>query len=130
MGIVTGGNSTAGETYYLECSVETVEGVRPRDISISWTTPDRHTVVAENLTSHGNVTRGKLNFAPLTTSDNGEYTCTGRIRARSVGVNINSTYRMMVNVSSKFISHLSSQNISHHSLKLSSHLKLRKHSLK
>ena len=110
VGIVTGGNSTAGETYYLECSVETVEGVRPGDISISWTTPKGRNVGGENLTTRGNVTRGKLNFTPLTTSDNGEYTCTGKITAKSVGVDINDTYSITVNVSSKFLSHLSSQS--------------------
>jgi hypothetical protein len=42
--------------------VETVEGVRSRDISISWTTPDGTTVMSKNMTTTGRVARRSLIF--------------------------------------------------------------------
>ena len=96
------GSSTAGETYSLQCYVETVEGVRSRDISISWTTPNGTTVMSKNMTTTGRVTRGSLIFSPLTTSHSGQYICTGRISAETVGVNISESFIFTVNVSSKF----------------------------
>ena len=96
------GSSTAGEMYSLQCSVETVEGVRSRDISISWTTPDGTTVMSKNMTTTGRVARGSLIFSRLTTSHSGQYICTGRISAETVGVNISKSFSFTVNVSSKF----------------------------
>ena len=40
MMVTTSGLSIAGETLSLVCIVETVEEVRPGDISITWTCPD------------------------------------------------------------------------------------------
>ena len=95
------GNPTAGETYSLECSVETEKGVRSTDISITWTTPSGATIKTENLTTERRVTRGTLAFSPLNTSHSGEYICTGRISAESVGVNVSSNFSIVVNVLSK-----------------------------
>ena len=97
------GNPTAGETYSLECSVATEKGVRSTDISITWTTPSGAIIKAKNLTTEGRVTRGTLAFSPLNTSHSGEYICTGRISAESVGVNVSSNFSIVVNVSSKSI---------------------------
>ena len=96
------GSSVAGERYSLECSVETVDGVRSGDISITWSTPQGDSVVTESLTSTGRVTRGSLIFSPLTTSDGGQYTCTGRISAATVGVDVHSNSVTQVNVASKY----------------------------
>ena len=104
------GNPTAGETYSLECSVETEKGVRSMDISITWTTPSGATIKTENLTTNGTVTRGTLAFSPLNTSHSGEYICTGRISAESVGVNVSNNFSIVVNVSSKFM-HSSKQSV-------------------
>ena len=101
------GVSTAGENYTLECSVETVEGVRSRDISIAWRTPNGTTRKTQNLTTIGNMTRGRLIFSPLTTSHSGQYVCTGRILAESVGVDASNNSNLTVNVSSKFMLYLS-----------------------
>ena len=99
---VSVGSSVAGERYSLECSVETVDGVRSEDISITWTTPQGDSVVTESLTTTGRVTRSSLNFSPLTTSDGGQYTCTGRISAATVSVDVHSNSVIQVNVESKF----------------------------
>ena len=100
------GNSTAGETFSLECVVETVEGVRSEDISIGWLGPDGSEPSGDNieigdLTTEGTVARGRLVFSPLHTSDRGEYTCTGRIAADSVGVDVSNTSSVEINVMSK-----------------------------
>ena len=97
------GNPTAGETYSLECSVETEKGVRSTDISITWTTPSGASIKTENLTTNGTVTKGTLAFSPLNTSHSGEYICTGRISAESVGVNVSNNFSIVVNVLSKSI---------------------------
>ena len=94
--VVSYGNSTAGETFSLECVVETVEGVRSEDISIEWRGPDgsepsEERITIGDLSIEGNVTRRRLQFSPLHTSDGGEYTCTGRIAADSVGVDVSDT---------------------------------------
>ena len=90
------GSSTAGEEHALVCRVETEEGVRMEDISIQWTGPDGGTpsednIVIESPTTTGNVATGRLQFSPLRTSDRGQYTCTGRIAATSVGVDVSSS---------------------------------------
>ena len=40
MTVTTEGVSTAGEIFSLICSLETKEGVRPEDVSITWTVPN------------------------------------------------------------------------------------------
>ena len=104
------GNPTAGETYSFECSVETEKGVRSTDISITWTTPSGVTIKTENLTTNGTVTRGTLAFSPLNTSHSGEYICTGRVSAESVGVNVSSNFSIVVYVASKSM-HSSKQSV-------------------
>ena len=99
----SGGTSTAGETFSLECVVETVEGVRSEDISIVWMGPDGSepsgdSIEIGGLTTEGTVTRGRLVFSPLHTSDRGQYTCTGRITADSVGVDVSDTSSITINV--------------------------------
>jgi len=88
------------------CGVETEEGVRMEDISIQWTgpdggTPDGDNIVIGPLTTTGNVTTGRLQFSPLRTSDRGQYTCTGRIAATSVGVDVSSSDSTTVTVTSE-----------------------------
>ena len=97
------GKSTAGGNYSLVCSVETVDGVRPRDISITWTTPDKGSVMATGLAINGRVTTGAHQFSPLMTSDGGWYTCTGRISDESVSVNVENDTYVQVNVTSKLL---------------------------
>ena len=100
------GNSTAGEEHALVCGVETEEGVRTEDISIQWTgpdggAPDGDNIVIGPLTTTGNVTTGRLQFSPLRTSDRGQYNCTGRIAATSVGVDVSSSDSTTVTVTSE-----------------------------
>ena len=97
------GSSVAGERYSVECSVETVDGVRSGDISITWSTSQGDSVVTESLTSTGRVTRGSLIFSPLSTSDGGQYTCTGRISAATVSVDVHSNSSILVNVTSECV---------------------------
>ena len=104
------GNPMAGETYSLECSVETEKGIRSMDISITWTTPNGATIKTENLMTNGTVTRGTLAFSPLNTSHSGKYICTGRISAKSVGVNVSNIFSILVNVASKSM-HSSKQSV-------------------
>ena len=102
------GDSTAGENFSLQCTVETVEGVRPEDISIQWTGPDGgqissgDNIVIGELTTDGTVTTGSLQFSPLRTSDRGQYTCTGRVAASSVVVDVSNSDSIVVNVTSTF----------------------------
>ena len=100
------GNSTAGETFSLVCVVETEEGVRSEDVSIEWVGPhgsvtNGDNIETEGLTTEGNVTRGRLVFSSLHTSDRGQYTCTGRISVVSVGVAVSSSDSIHINVTSK-----------------------------
>ena len=101
------GNSTAGEDFSLQCTVETEEGVRPEDISIQWTGPDGgqmsngDNIMIRNFTN-GTITTGSLQFSPLRTSDRGQYTCTGRVAASSVEVDISNSDSIVVNVTSTF----------------------------
>ena len=100
------GNSTAGESLTVECIWETVEGVRSEDISIQWMGPDRSEPSGDNieigdLTTEDTVTTGRLVFSPLHTSDRGQYTCTGRIRADSVEVDVSNSSSMTIDVTSK-----------------------------
>ena len=87
--------------------METVEGVRSEDISITWTGPitsGGHPVIEDldivGLTTAGNVT-GRLVFSPLFTSDRGQYTCTGRISVPDVVVDVNGSDSTDITVSSK-----------------------------
>ena len=97
------GSSVAGERYSVECSVETVDGVRSGHISITLTTPQGDSVVTESLTITGNLTRGSLIFSPLTTSDGGQYSCTGRISAATVSVDVHSSSVIQVEVESEWV---------------------------
>ena len=106
MSVISDGTSTAGETFSLECVVETVEGVRSEDISIVWMGPDGSELSGDSigiggLTTEGTVTSGRLVFSPLHTSDRGQYTCTGRIAADSVGVNVSNTSSVEIDVTSE-----------------------------
>ena len=99
-------SSTAGESLTVECIVETVEGVRSEDISIQWMGPDGSELSGDNieigeLTTEGTITTGRLVFSPLHTSDRGLYTCTGRIRADSVEVDVSNSSSMTIGVTSK-----------------------------
>ena len=96
------GSLIAGANHSLQCEVETVVGVRPGDITISWTTPDGTLIETDSLTTEGNVIRGTLELSPLTTSDAGSYTCTGRILADSVQVYVSSNSIIELYVTSKF----------------------------
>ena len=105
--VMSDGNLTAGETFSLECVVETVEGVRSEDISIVWMGPDGSepsgdSIEIGDLTTEGTVTRGRLVFSPLHTSDRGQHSCTGRIVADSVGVDVSDTSTVEINVISKY----------------------------
>ena len=90
------------------CEVETVEGVRSDDISIIWTGPDGTIISGDGRimimdpNTEGNVTTGILMFSPLHTSDRGQYTCTGRISATSVGVDVSNDSNVDINVISKY----------------------------
>ena len=86
--------------------METVEGVRSEDISIQWMGPDGSEPSGDNreigeLTTEGIMTTGRLVFSPLHTSDRGQYTCTGRIRADSVDVDVSNSSSMTIDVTSK-----------------------------
>ena len=105
---MTEDSSIAGEMFSMICTVETVEGVRSNDISIMWTGPDGtilngddHIMIMEPNTE-GNVTTGRLMFSPLHTSDRGQYTCTGRISATAVGVDVSNDSSMDITVTSKY----------------------------
>ena len=86
--------------------METVEGVRSEDISVQWMGPDGSEPSGYNmeigeLTTEDIVTTGRLVFSPLHTSDRGQYTCTGRIRADSVEVYVSNNSSMTIDVTSK-----------------------------
>ena len=107
----SGGSSTAGESLTVECIVETVEGVRSEDISIQWMGPDGSEPSGDNIeigelttdsTRDYVITTGRLVFSPLHTSDRGQYTCTGRIRADSVEVNLSNSSSLIIDVTSKY----------------------------
>ena len=100
------GSPTAGETFSLECVVTTEEGVRPENISITWTIPGGQMKVVESNSTSGGVTTGRLSFVPLNTSHGGEYVCTGRIQSPDVEVNVSSSITQGVNVTSEYYSTL------------------------
>ena len=108
MTVMTEGSSIAGEIFSMICTVETVEGVRSDDISIIWTGPDETIISGDDRTmimnsiTEGNVTTGILMFSPLYTSDGGQYTCTGRISATSVGVDVSDDSSVDITVTSKY----------------------------
>ena len=99
MTVIPDGMSSAGETLSLVCTVETVEGVRPEDIFITWIGPNGVNMEIRNLSTTGNVTTGRLVFSPLHTSDRGEYTCTGRIF--NVGTDVSGNDSEKITVISK-----------------------------
>jgi len=107
--IIAEENFIAGREHALLCIVETEEGVRMENISVQWTGPDggalnEDSIMIRPTTTNGVVTTGRLQFFPLHTSDRGNYTCTGRISATSVGVDVSSSDTMSVNVISRFLS--------------------------
>ena len=102
--MVSIGSSIAGEPHSLKCSVETEAGVRPGDISISWTTPNGSAsseALTSDLTSERTVIRSRLNLSALATSEAGSYTCTGTIAAESVGVSVSNQSSLNLSVTSK-----------------------------
>ena len=113
--VESNGSLIAGANHSLECVVETVVGVRSGDISISWTTPNGTVIERDTLTTVGNVTRGTLELSPLTTSDAGSYTCTGRILAYSVLVNVSSNSTTELIITSKSSVHSIQTFTSHYS---------------
>ena len=100
------GSPTTGETFSLECVVTTEEGVRPENISITWTIPGGQMKVAESKSTSGGVTTGRLSFVPLNTSHGGEYVCTGRIQSPDVAVNVSNNSSREINVTSEYYSTL------------------------
>ena len=106
--MVTEGSSIAGEIFSMICTVETVEGVRSEDTSIMWTGSDETIISGEDRimiigpNTEGNVTTGILMFSPLYTSDRGQYTCTGRISATNVGVDVSNDSSVNITVTSKY----------------------------
>ena len=101
------GSSTAGESLTVECIVETVVGVRSEDISIQWMGPDGskpsgYNIKIGELTTESIMSTGRLVFSPLHTSDRGQYTCTGRIRADSVEVDVSNSSSMTIDITSKY----------------------------
>ena len=97
----------AGWTFSLVCTVETVEGVRSEDVSIAWRMTNGSEVSGENIeigdhTTEGAVTRSRLIFSPLYTSERGEYTCSGGVSADSVGLDVSNTSTMKIDVMSKW----------------------------
>ena len=85
------------------CLVETTDRVRPRDISITWITPDKGSAESTGLATNGRITTGAHQFSPLMTSDGGWYTCTVRISDKSVSVNVENDTYVQVNVTSKLL---------------------------
>ena len=114
--VTTEGVSTAGEMFSLICIMETVEGVRPEDISITWTGPDGpmmpsgDNIVIEAANTTGNVTERKLVFSPLHTTNRGQYNCIGRIS--NVATHVSGKDSEKINVISK----QSSDSVVHHVL--------------
>ena len=107
MSVMSDDIAIAGETFSLECRVETVEEVRPEDVSITWRVtgapePSGENIKIKNITTESTVIRGRLVFSTLHTSDRGQYTCTGRILAESVGVDVSNTSIMKIDVTSKW----------------------------
>ena len=106
--VITEGSSIAGEIFSMICTVETVEGVRSNDISIIWTGPDETIISGDDRimiigpNTDDIVTTGILMFSLLYTSDRGQYTCTGRISATSVGVDVSDDSSVDINVTSKY----------------------------
>ena len=103
MNVTTEGVSAAGKMLSLICTVETVEGVRPEDISITWIRPNETLPIGEdieNLSTTGSVTTGsRLEFSPLRTSDSGEYACVGSIF--NMGTNVSGNDSEKITVTSK-----------------------------
>ena len=101
------GNPTAGEVFTLICTVDTEEGVSMDRISIQWTGPkgdiseEDNNIKIEPISIKGEIATSRLQFSPLRTSDMGDYTCTGGVVADSVGVNINDSATIMVNITCK-----------------------------
>ena len=80
----------------------TVEGVRSKDISIVWMGPDGSEPSGDSIGISGTVIRRRLVFSPFHTSDRGQYTCTGRIAADSVGVNVSDTLSVEIRILSEY----------------------------
>ena len=114
------GSLIAGANHSLQCVVETVVGVRPGDISISWSTPNGTVIETDTLNTVGTVTRGTLELSPLTASDAGSYTCTGRILADNVLVEVSSNSSTELNITSKSSVHSLQTFTSHYFLSPSS----------
>ena len=102
------GNSTAGEVFFLICTVDTEEGVSVERITIQWTGPkgiisEGDNIVIEPTSIEGEIGKSRLQFSPLRTSDMGDYTCTGGVVEEDVGVNVSNNSTITVNVLSKYI---------------------------
>ena len=105
MTVTTEGVSTAGEMFSLVCTVETVEGVSPENIFITWigpngTIPTGDNIMIGNISNEGWMAMGWLMFSPLLTSNRGQYNCTGGIS--NVGTNVSNVSSVKINITSKW----------------------------
>ena len=104
MTVTTEGVSTAGEIFSLVCTVETVEGVSPENMFITWIGPNGiiptgDNIMIGNISTEGRMAMGWLMFSPLLTSDRGQYNCTGGIS--NVGTNVSNVSSVKINITSK-----------------------------
>ena len=98
----------AGTVFTLTCEVELLPEVDTSvTISTSWSKDgaelngsDRISV--DSMATDGTITTGTLQFSPLRTSDRGQYTCTGRVAASTVEVDVSNSGSIVVNVTSTF----------------------------
>ena len=107
--IISSGDTTAGGSYSLQCSVSVVEllVVAP---SVEWLDPAGRVASAEDLTvdatpvTAGRTTTRSIAFAPLHTSHAQEYTCRAAITIDSISIDdLSSSTTEGVSVDSKCI---------------------------
>ena len=98
----------AGTVFTLTCEVELVSEVNTSvTISTSWSKDGAplngsQRITVDSMATNGTVTTGNLQFSPLSTSDRGQYTCTGRVVASTVEVDVSNSDSIVVNVTSMF----------------------------
>ena len=107
--IISSGDTTAGGSYSLQCSVSVVEllVVAP---SVEWLGPSGSAASAEDLTvdatmvTSGRNTTRSIAFAPLHTSHAQEYTCRAPVTIDSISIDdLSSSSTEGVSVDSKCI---------------------------